>query len=157
MALLINENPASGFFPGTVLGIGLTPTEGMVSWGHVHANEIIQPPELRCGSSEDHITAHYLQYFHDFRVVRALAVSRNPALDCDRGQLVDCLCRVLLSGTGKPDRLIPILASAAENDPGSYYPGRLFSLFRYVSSRSVPVELPGRFCIYHLRGVLHVL
>jgi hypothetical protein len=76
---------------------------------------------------------------------------------CDRGQLVDRVCRILLSGARESDPLVSVLNSSTEDNSGSHHAGRLLCFLSDVFAGRVPVELRHRVRIHCVRSLFHVL
>ena len=62
-------------------------------------------------------------------------------MDGDSGELVDCVCGILLSGAGQPDRARAFFGGVIEDDPGSHYAGRFWRVFGFVFEGRVEMEL----------------
>src|ERR1700722_8695294 len=54
---------------------------------------------------ENGASADLFQHLHDHRLVRPPEVSKSAAFRGHRGELADCVCRILLPGSRKPHRL----------------------------------------------------
>ena len=78
-------------------------------------------------------------------------------MDGDRRELDDRLRGILFPGTRKPDRILRVLPSPTQDNPGGYNPNCFFDFFRHLPPTAVPMELCGRICLYDRRGIFHVL
>jgi hypothetical protein len=164
------ENP-SGALPAEIRTIVVTPSLGILKWGHDGATgictarlygtaklegSIVKRKGLYC-RSENRSTVDHFKYFHDVCVVWTPPIPGISPLAGSCRQLDDRLSGVLFSGAREPNRFVSIFDGAVEDDPGSHYADRFFDLFRHVPERPIPLELRRGVRIYHLRGLLYVL
>ncbi len=105
---------------------------------------------------ENHHPADCLQHIHDLRLVRTPQVPKLTVVDRDPRELADRICRVLLSSSRQPDRLVSIFDRAAKNDSGSDHARGVFSLFRDLFARAGPMELRRCFWADRWRCVFYV-
>src|SRR5262245_41307698 len=107
--------------------------------------------------NENRSFAQHFKHFYDVRLVRAPQIPELAAMDCHRGELVDCLRGVLLSGAGEPHRLVSVFHGAIENHSRGDHAGGVLRVLGDVSPRAVSVELRRGFLLHRRRRVLHVL
>ena len=105
----------------------------------------------------NHYSSFHFEHLHDLCVVRTFEVPQLPIMEGDFCELAYRVRGILLSGSGKPPRVLSILDRAVENDSGSHHSGGVCYFFDHVSRRVTEVESRGRIPVHCLRGFLHVL
>jgi len=96
------------------------------------------------------------EHFYDACVVRALEIPERSAVEGGAGELGDCVLRVLLSGAGKPHRVVCIQHGATEDDSGSDHADGVCGFLGAVSGGEVQVELRSGIRVHGVGGVFCV-
>lgn len=61
-------------------------------------------------------------------------------MDCDFGDLGDCLRRVLLSSAGESDRPLPVQRRPVENHSRGHYPGSVLRVLSCLSEGRIEMD-----------------